>query len=299
MFGLNRRLDRVQGRRPRFVRRKPIIKTLCATVGFSDVTSANIVGYHNDDLDTDGMQFKAASFTTIGVVDAEENPCVRLSDLRITGYEEAPGYCMKGDVWIDMLNPDGSIQTDEDGNDIQYNWQDWGGAGEWLDAEGNTIENPEEITFAVGTGLNLNVQYGCEEWAKLASSGEIYTDSLTIPLVTDGQNYVGNPLARTITLDEIAITGYEEDPGYCMKGDVWIDMLNPDGSIQTDEDGNDIQYYWQDWGGAGEWLDTDGNPIENPEEIAFEIGDGLDLNVQYGCEEWAAIKFPALVPVAE
>ena len=50
MLGLNRRFDRIQGRRPRLIRRKPIIKTLCATVGFSDVTSANVVGYNTINL---------------------------------------------------------------------------------------------------------------------------------------------------------------------------------------------------------------------------------------------------------
>ena len=79
MLGLDCRLDRIQGRCTRLIRRKPIIKTLCATVGFSDVTSANIVGYADNNL-VDGSKAVAVPFVKVGLkVDAKEG--IHLSDL--------------------------------------------------------------------------------------------------------------------------------------------------------------------------------------------------------------------------
>lgn len=66
MFGLDCRLDRVQGRRTVFVFGNPIIKTLCATVGFSDVTSANTVGYVNQTIAKGEFACIAVQFEDVG-----------------------------------------------------------------------------------------------------------------------------------------------------------------------------------------------------------------------------------------
>ena len=90
MFGLDCRLDRIQGRRPVFVFGNPIIKTLCATVGFSDVTSANVVGY-----DTVGRVGAGAymiggnMFTSVGGGQATWS----LDDLQIVDGGEDPTAC--------------------------------------------------------------------------------------------------------------------------------------------------------------------------------------------------------------
>ena len=144
MLGFNRRLDRIQGRRTVFVVGNPIIKTLCATVGFSDVTSANIVGYSNKDLRGNG-QLASAVFENVGVAKT-----IKVSELKITGYEEA--YAGSGfDCMLTFTRMDEFGRTMEDpelhGADacMFYFSATWDGENGkwndpvWYDLDGNEV----------------------------------------------------------------------------------------------------------------------------------------------------------------
>ena len=262
------------------------------------------MGYQNNTLASDGQQIKStACFVTIGVKDAAGNDCVRLSDLKVTGYEEDQETCA-GDVWIDMLHTNGDNLYVE-GVQKSYFWYDnvFKPAG-WYDEDQNPLAddesvlgNAEDITFEIGEGLCLNTanEYnGCQ----LVCSGQVYDKQVQYTLKMDGQQFVGNPLPRAVKLSELSISGYEEDQETCA-GDVWIDMLHTNGDNLYVE-GVQKSYFWYDnvFKPAG-WYDEDQNPLTddesvlgNAEDIEFAMGEGICFNTANdynGC----IVVFPA------
>ena len=139
MLGLNRRLDRIQGRRTVFVFGNPIIKTLCATVGFSDVTSANIVGYMNRDLEATGLAL-GPSFVNVSGEDMD------LVDISVTGYEpydyEKDEGGAQGDVQLSTLLAGGD-------SDVTYKWYDYT----------KRAESPDEDVVMYGWYKTVNRKY--------------------------------------------------------------------------------------------------------------------------------------------
>ena len=129
------------------------------------------VGYHNNTLANDGQQFKStACFFTIGAKDADDDDCVRLSDLKVTGYLEDGldmGGCW-GDVWIDMLHTNGdNLYVDDMVK--SYLWYDEAGEYEagWYDESEIPLKNNEsvlgnadEIPFEMGEGICVNSRNG-------------------------------------------------------------------------------------------------------------------------------------------
>lgn len=272
------------------------------------------MGYSHTTVAKDGQQLQSASFITIGVKDAENRNCVRLSDLSVTGYEESFGYCM-GNVWIDVLDTDGSVPQAEDGTALSYCWFDLDPdfpAG-WYDL--NTVPmkdgmsvlgDAEDITFACGEGICFNTKDGFEG-CTFRCNGEVVQGKVEYIAAKDGQQIAGNPLARKITLDELYVTGYEESFGYCM-GNVWIDVLDTDGSVPQAEDGTALSYCWFDLDPdfpAG-WYDLNTIPMEDgmsvlgdATEIEFHPGEGICVNTKDGYEG-CVLNFPPLnVPAAD
>ena len=276
----------------------------------------NAVGYNNSEFADDGQQFKAASFITIGKKDAEGNNCVRLSDLKVTGYMDTMGGCWNG-VYITMLKKDGANQKIDIGGgtmmDVTYFWNEEEGGMEpgWYDGDGNPLKddssplgNADEITFANGEGIGItcDLDYiGC----KLVSNGEVVQGAVDYTFVDDGQQIVGNPLARTIKLSEITCDGYMDTMGGCWNG-IYITMLKKDGANQKIDIGGgtmmDVTYFWNEEEGGMEagWYDGDGAPLKdnasplgNADEILFDVGEGIGItcDLDYvGCQ----LHFPSL-----
>ena len=264
------------------------------------------VGYSHTTVAKEGQQLQSASFITIGQKDAEGHDCVRLSDLRVTGYETTFGFCL-GSVWIDILDIDGSV-PDIDGTPMSYVWMDYETdipAG-WYDLGGlplkdsmSVLGNAEDITFACGEGICFNTKDGYEGCTFLCN-GQVVEGQVQYIAAKEGQQIAGNPLCRTITLDELYVTGYEDTFTFCL-GSVWIDILDIDGSV-PDIDGTPMSYVWMDYETdipAG-WYDLGGLPLKDSmsvlgdaTEIEFTAGEGICVNTKDGYEG-CVLNFPQL-----
>ena len=137
----------------------------------------NAVGYLGSNFGDEGMVRKGASFATIGIKDALDNNCVRLSDLKVTGY--APGTYVWGEATITMLENDGRNTKCADGEtNLEYVWIDDGVDGEWgypagwygpdglaMTEEGGSIAgDATKIGFEAGDGFYFTVGSGKEDW---------------------------------------------------------------------------------------------------------------------------------------
>ena len=204
-----------------------------------------------------------------------------------------------GEVWIDELKTNGDNLRVE-GMVKSYYWYDEEGEYEagWYDYDENPLKddqsilgNADEITFKIGQGICFNTRNGYNG-CQLVSAGQVYTEKLSYEIALDGQQIAANPLARTVYLNEISVTGYLEDGldmGGCW-GEVWIDMLKTNGD-NIKVEGMVKSYYWYDEEGEYEagWYDYDENPLKddqsilgNADEIAFEMGDGICVNTRNG-----------------
>ena len=88
---------------------------LCATVGFSDVTSANIVGYMNNATVRSYHKMIAPGFSMVS-----EDGTFGLADLKAAGYSPSTknasnvwsGGCVAGQFEVKKLKQDGTIDGD-------------------------------------------------------------------------------------------------------------------------------------------------------------------------------------------
>jgi len=256
------------------------------------------------EMGTDGQVLKAASFFTIGVKDIDDDDCVRLSDLKVTDYGD--DGCA-GNVWIDILRKDGAI-VETEGMNTSYYWftEDFDHPVEgWYDGDGciladdeSVLGNADEITFKLGEGICFNADTDFEG-AKLQCNGQVLEAKSAYIITRDGQSIAGNPLARTVYLSELTVTGYGEDG---CAGNVWIDILRKDGAI-VETEGMNTSYYWftEDFDHPVEgWYDGDGCPLSddesvlgNADEIPFVAGAGICINADSGFEG-CSLEFPSL-----
>ncbi len=258
------------------------------------------MGYQNANLVANG-QMKASPFVTIGTNG------VHLSDLEVTGepIEEEEG-CWGG-VSIAMLTGGGFNQYV--GAMVKsYYWYEEDGEYEpgWYDVAENPLKNnasplgnADEILFEQGEGIWINVQSayaGCT----VSYKGGVLPASFAYPLVANGQ-MIGNPHPVRTYLSDITVSGepIEEEEG-CWGG-VSIAMLTGGGFNQYV--GAMVKsYYWYEEDGEYEagWYDVAENPLKNDasvlgnaDEIFFESGEAIWVNVQSayaGC----TINFPAI-----
>ena len=261
---------------------------------------------------------KGAAFATIGIKDALDNDCVRLSDLKVKGYE--PGTYVWGQAVITVLENDGRNKKCTDGEtNLEYVWIDDGedGAGGypagWYDPIGTPMVEgagsiagiADEITFAAGEGICFTIGDGSENW-QLQSSGQVLTEPIAHKFGDNTLVLVANPLPRRVTLDELEIKGYE--PGTYVWGQVVITVLENDGRNKKCTDGEtNLEYVWIDDGedGAGGypagWYDPIGTPMVEgagsiagiASEVGFEASEGFYFTIGDGSEEWQ-VKFPSL-----
>ena len=276
----------------------------------------NAVGYSGKAFETDGMGFATPSFATIGKVDVIGNKCFKLSDLTCEGYMDTMGGCWNG-IYITVLEKDGANKKIDIGGgtmmDVTYYWNEEDGGMEpgWYDGDGAPLKddasplgNADEITFASGEGfaINCDLDYvGCT----LKSVGEVIQGAVDFTFESDGMMFVGNPLARDISLSEITCDGYMDTMGGCWNG-IYITVLEKDGANKKIDIGGgtmmDVTYYWNEEDGGMEagWYDGDGAPLKddasplgNADEIKVLVGEGLAINCDLdyvGCQ----LHFPSL-----
>ena len=124
-----------------------------------------IVGYSHSEFADDGLSFKSSAFAAIGMNDANDNKCVRLSDLKVTGYMDTMGGCWNG-VYITVLKKNGANKTIDIGGgdtmEVTYFWNEEEGSMEagWYDGnltpmkdDASPLGNADEITFDLGEGI--------------------------------------------------------------------------------------------------------------------------------------------------
>ena len=266
------------------------------------------MGYQNADLVLNG-QMKASPFVTIGTNG------VHLSDLVVTGDIIDDDGCW-GDVSIAMLTGSGFNQkVDIGGGSMMsrtYYWYEEDGEYEpgWYDVAENPLAggasplgNANEILFEQGEGIWVNVRSGYAG-CSISYKGGVLPASFAYPLVVNGQ-IVGNPHPARVYLSDITVTGDIIDDDGCW-GDVSIAMLTGSGFNQkVDIGGGSMMsrtYYWYEEDGEYEagWYDVaenplkdDASPLGNANEIYFESGDAIWVNVKSGYAG-CTLNFPAV-----
>ena len=268
------------------------------------------MGYQKADLVANG-QMKASPFVTIG------STGVYLSDLKVTGEPIAEAEGCWGDVSIAMLTGTGFNQKVDIGGGSKMNrtyfWYEEDGEYEagWYDYAENPLKddesplgNADEILFEQGEGIwiNVNSSYaGC----KIEYKGGVLPASFAYPLVANGQ-MVGNPHPTRVYLSDITVSGDPiVDEEGCW-GDVSIAMLTGTGFNQKVDIGGGSKmnrtYFWHEEDGEYEagWYDyaenplkDDESPLGNADEIYFESGEAIWVNVNStyaGC----TLNFPAV-----
>ena len=267
---------------------------MLAGVAMADVTSANIVGYNNNNL-VDGAVGQGASFAPISGAKT-----VRLQDMIVSGYKaEDPDQEAWGEIYAQVLNASGGS------NDAQtYYWFDCyvddGEAGildttfygwYYIDEDtGYPTEIGEDVTFTLGDGLWM---YADTSFAwTIQYAGQVSAEDIPVVLI-DGAKLCVNATSRTLNINGDAATGFNgitisgykaEDPDQEAWGEVYAQVLNASGGS------NDAQtYYWFDCyvddGEAGildttfygwYYIDEDtGYPKEIGEDVLVKPGESL------------------------
>ena len=262
--------------------------------------TSGVVGYQKADLVLNG-QMKASPFVTIGTTG------VYLSDLEVTGEPIADNDGCWGDVSIAMLTGSGFNQ--KVGNMVKsYFWYEEDGEYEagWYDYAENPLKddesplgNADEILFEQGEGIWLNVKSGYAG-CKIEYKGGVLPASFGYPLVVNGQ-IVGNPHPARVYLSDITVSGDPIVDNEGCWGDVSIAMLTGSGFNQ--KVGNMVKtYFWYEEDGEYEagWYDyaenplkDDESPLGNADEIYFESGEAIWVNVKSGYGD-CTLNFPAI-----
>ena len=236
---------------------------LCATVGFGELASANVVGYQDKGVRV-GYTMTGPSFVSVGATEAK----IDLTEIKVAGYE---GENMEVVV----------IQTlDYLGNAVDtYSWMDDDGAGDfdpgWYNGDYEAIE-PGTVFIDAGTALWT----AGDDGLSLTYAGQVWTARSSIPLRV-GYTAVANPSAGAVDLTDVVVEGYE---GENMEVVV----------IQTlDYLGNAIDSYsWMDDDGAGDfdpgWYNGDYEAIEEG-TVFIQPGEGLWVAGDAGL----TLEFPA------
>ena len=236
---------------------------LCATVGFSDITSSNCVGY-NTKTSRAGLNWYAPSFLSVGQTTTDIN-AIKLDDGKIGTDDQMVGY---GDN-MQIVGPGGNATA------IYCYWDPMfhpsGTATEfyWGDGEGN----PVEISFDAGDGVGIDnttedVMYS------IINAGQVPTEDVSFTSRA-GLNWTGNPFPapidiNAVTLDDGKIGTDDQMVGY---GDN-MQIVGPGGNATA------IYCYWDPmFHPSGEatkfyWGDGEGNPVE----YTINPGDGFAID---------------------
>ena len=269
-----------------------------ALAGFSDVSSANVVGYMGNQTPSTGNKMIAGTFLTVG-----QEGTFKLSDIKGTEPDAT------GTLTLTLLGPAGVAatvtQAEADANPALapfvgkakrfYWWDcDWVEAG-WYDGDGEVAWPAEAIVFNAGDSF-WTLGYG--EGFNVA--GQVSKSDVTITTPATGNKAVGNPFPCGVKLS--SLYGTEPDA----TGTLTLTVLGPAGVAttftQAEADANPAlapfvgkakRFYWWDcdWVEAG-WYDGDGEVAWPAESIELPAGEGL-WTLGYG--EGFVIPAPAAV----
>ena len=173
---------------------------LCATVGFGELASANIVGYQANAVPT-GYSMVTPSFVNVDGTD------YNIDNFLLNGVAD-------GNATVQVVNPDGS----------------WGTQGFWFNAYGDLPAGwfadslgttPAGITLKPGQAVFF---YTTDSGASAQSAGQV-PGVITLELAT-GYSMIGNASAVPVAIDDITLNGVAD-------GNATVQVVNPDGSWGT------------------------------------------------------------------
>ena len=227
MLGLDCRLDRIQGRRTVFVFGNPIIKTLCATVGFSDVTSANVVGYQQQ-TSIAGVNSTTPTFVNVDGTD------MNAQDMQA---DETVGT---GEAAIQLMDKDGLVGDNytwyPKASIVGFYWDypnvtpvvcPEGKTGMWLYRKKMTKTGKayyqcfEPGTLAPADAVQV---YTADANKKITTAGAVPEGDVTATSIA-GFNYFGNPFPVTISAQDFQV---DETVG---TGEAAIQLMDKDGLV--------------------------------------------------------------------
>ena len=257
-----------------------------ALAGFSDVSSANTVGYAGVDTLSGGNKVIAPMFISVSSADGT----FKLSDLK--GDPSTYDGETYGDLMLTVLGPGGTAEkfTDADGvpelvgQVKKFAWYDTEDqeAG-WYDLNGDVAWPGDKITFKASQGF-WTVGYG----VRLTSAGQVSLNEVSVKTLSGGNVAIGNPFPVAIKLSNMFgdPESYDEET----YGDLMLTILGPGGTAEkfTDADGVPAlvgqvkKFAWYDTEDqeAG-WYDLNGDVAWPADKIQFPIGQGF-WTVGYG-----------------
>ncbi len=221
----------------------------CATVGFSDITSANVVGYQNKDV----RQYLSQQVCTFDQIGAE-NGSLNIQNLIPV---DANGDEVSGEVTVQFISAFGVLQNsytyfEEEGYDEGY-------VAGWYDDDGElavyTFAAAE--AFQIYSGVAVNFIY----------SGEVNMAETDVPF----RQYLSvqaNIRPSAVNIQSIIPVDDNEE---VISGDVTVQFISSFGVLQNsytyfEEDGYDEGY-------AAGWYDDDGELVE----YTLTAGEGFKL----------------------
>lgn len=237
------------------------LAALVAATSFAAIESSNIVGYTNIGL-RDGADMVTACFDKVGV-----KATFDLTELKPVGYDTKAGTI--DEIIIDILTPGGTTEK-------QYVYIDLPGdfePGWYLDYEPIAVG---DCTIQAGSGLWMTAMEGIS----FTSAGQVITESRGV-MLRDGAIGVGNLLARSVDLTELAPIGYDAEAGTI--DEITLDILTPGGTTE-------VQYVYIDLPGdfePGWYLDYE--PVAEGDQ-SFAPGAGMWVTAFDGI----TLQFPAL-----
>ena len=244
---------------------------LCATVGFSDVTSANIVGYQNQ-ATREYYSIQVPNFDTVG--------SEGLSIQAIVPQAPEEGMGVGGSCFdIQTLDEDGC-----GGEEVFYYMtvaDDYGCKKDgWYEEDGETFATRE---FDRAEGFIINNSIGAETGVQYA--GQVNLAETDVP-VREAYSIQGNLRPVAISIQDITPISPEEGMG--VGGSCFdIQTLDEDGC-----GGEEVFYYMtvaDDYGCKKDgWYEEDGETFATRE---FAPGEGFIINNSIGAE--ATIRYAA------
>ena len=293
---------------------------IAAGVAVADVTSANIVGYMNQET-SEGSALVTSPFVRIN-----DTESFKITDLKVTGYREAfesEGETIYEYFSVTKMDENGFAYNDgithpEDG--FQLTWYDKFVNGEWIGgywydaingspAEPITDETAESLDY--GSALLIDVQSAVGEVAVIESAGAVSSINCAFDL-TPGSCIVGNPMPTPINLFNVGVEGYRdaaESVGEYIYEYLTLTKIDENGFAYNDgithpEDAFQLTWYDKfvndEWIG-GFWYDaingSPAEPITLEDEIVINPGEGWIADFQQLDEEVVTIEFPS--PIAK
>lgn len=252
----------------------------------------------------DNGQLISASFLNPG------KETFKVSEIKITGYEEDPGYYMAQDYSADfyILDPSGRAVK---GKNTYFEYRDpfdWVGYSGFLG--GKWYNNGEEITALADNDFELEAGQavwftnpgGGEAPFQFVTAGEVIQAEIPFPLADSG-NGVGNPMATGVWVSDLFVTGYQEDPGYFMAQDYSADFyILDDAGRAIKEDNLYFEYRdpfdWIGYSGflGGKWYNNGVEVVQHGAgDVQLQPGQGIWFSNPGGGEKPFVLTFPQVV----